>query len=270
MLIGVSVATKKDGTPYYRSGITYRGRHISLGSFSEEENAFQAYLNATEILRDMSYTIDHDYSDFVLPFSKIVTLLNFRDNGIYFKTPIYIRQNYFQYFLTPSIDLKFDMDDLFYYSTRTISVRKGHYFVADYGMQVTIFSRYGIKNHSVKGRDYIFANGDETDFRYSNIVVINPYYGVTRCIRSNQEVYRVRIHLKSNYVIGYFEDVVTAAIAYNKAVDTAHDLGITKNFPINFIDECSNQQYAQIYSQICLPPNYYTGIQAYLAKVSNK
>lgn len=265
MLPGVSISSRKNGTLYYRSGITFRSKHISLGSFSEEETAFQAYLDATTILKNPSYTIDGDYTEFTLPFSKIVSLLNFRDNGIYFKTPIYIRQNYFQYFLSPSLDLKFDMDDLFYYSTRTISVRKGHYFVADYGMQVTIFSRYGIKNHSVKGRDYIFANGDETDFRYSNIIVINPYYGVNRCTYRKKEAYRVRIHLKSNYVIGYFEDEVTAAIAYNKAVDMAHDLGISKNFPINFIAECSNREYARIYSGIQLPESYLTGIHTYLS-----
>ena len=265
MLPGVSKNIKKNGTPYYRAGITYRNKHISLGSFSYEETAFQAYLDASKILQDDSCSIDGDFSGYTLAFPKIITLLNFRDNRIYIKTPIYIRQNYFQYFLTPTVDLKFDMDDLFYYSTRTISVRKGHYFVADYGMQVTIFSRYGIKNHGVKGRDYIFANGDETDYRYSNIIVINPYHGVTRCTHRNRVAYRVRIHLKSNYVIGYYEDEVKAAIAYNKAVDAAHDAGITKNFPINFIDDCSNRQYAQIYSQIQLPESYICGIERFLS-----
>ena len=43
MLPGVYLATKKDGTVYYRSSITYRSKHISLGSFSTEEDAHCAY-----------------------------------------------------------------------------------------------------------------------------------------------------------------------------------------------------------------------------------
>lgn len=35
--------------------------------------------------------------------------------------------------------------------------RGGHLFVADYGMQVNILNRYGIKNYAVKDKDYIFV-----------------------------------------------------------------------------------------------------------------
>ena len=34
---GVYTATKKDGTLYYRSSITFQNKHISLGSFSSEK-----------------------------------------------------------------------------------------------------------------------------------------------------------------------------------------------------------------------------------------
>lgn len=256
MLPGVYTETKKNGTLYYRSSFTYKNKHISLGSYSSEELAFKAYLDARKLIRDDTFHLYDDFSEFTLDFSRIISILNFRDNGLYMKTPIYVRQNYFLYFLSPSQDLKFDMDDLFYFSTRTISVRKGHYFVADYGMQVTLTSRYGIRNHAVKGRDYRFVNGDETDFRSANILVINKYYGVNRCLHRKKEAFRVQIHLKGNYVIGYYEEEHRAAIAYNKAVDEAKKAGITKNFPINFVDECSNRQYAQIYSQITLPTKY--------------
>ncbi len=256
MLPGVSLGKKKNGTIYFRSSITYRNKHISLGSFDDEEDAFQAYLDALELLKTPSITINNDFSSYTLPFPKIISLLNFRDNGIYFKTPIYVLQNYFIYFIQQDLDLKFDLDDLFYYSSRTISVRKGHYFVADYGMQVTLTSRYGIKNHAVKGRDFIFVNGDETDYRYANIQIINRYYGVTKVLHRKREAYRVIIHIKGNFTIGYYEDETKAAIAYNKAVDAAKDAGINKNYPINFIETCTNRQYAQIYHQIQLPTKF--------------
>ncbi|SFP95132.1 hypothetical protein SAMN02910358_00236 [Lachnospiraceae bacterium XBB1006] len=266
MLPGVYLGKKKNGDVYYRSSFTYNNKHISLGSYDTEESAFKAYLDAMKLTKTKELTINNDFSQFTLPFSKIVSIINFRDNGLYMKTPIYVRQNYFVYFLSPTLDLKFDLDDLFYYSTRTISVRKGHYFVADYGMQVTITSRYGIKNHAVKGRDYVFANGDETDFRYANIIVINQYYGVSKCIHRKRDAYHVKIHLKGNYSIGYYEEEIKAAIAYNKAVDAARDAGIKKIFPINFIDEITNRQYAQIYSQIQLPTKYVHALQEYTKK----
>ena len=46
--------------------------------------------------------------------------------------------------------LKFDIDDLFYYSSHKILKRQGHLYVNDYGMQITILNRYGIKNYGVR------------------------------------------------------------------------------------------------------------------------
>ncbi len=60
------------------------------------------------------------------------------------------------------------------------SKKNGYLFVNDYGMQVNILSRYGIKNFAVKDKDYYFKDGDCMNFRYHNIVVINPYYGVEK------------------------------------------------------------------------------------------
>ena len=50
LLPGVYKAKKKDSSIYYRASITYRGKHISLGSFSDESDANQAYLDAKSIL----------------------------------------------------------------------------------------------------------------------------------------------------------------------------------------------------------------------------
>ena len=40
---GCFSAQKKDGSLYYRASVTYRAKHISLGSFSVQENAGNAY-----------------------------------------------------------------------------------------------------------------------------------------------------------------------------------------------------------------------------------
>ena len=56
MKAGVYLATKKDGSIYYRSSITFKNKHISLGSFSTEDDANNAYLEALE-LTSSSYSI---------------------------------------------------------------------------------------------------------------------------------------------------------------------------------------------------------------------
>jgi len=178
---GVYTAIKKDGTLYYRSSITYKNKHISLGSFSTEDAASLAYHLADSILHDTKYGLE-DFSSCsrALSYRKWVTLINFRDNGIYIKTPVYLYQKYFHYYFSPEEKLKFDIDDLFYYSSHKIMRRGRHFFVADYGMQINIMSRYGIKNYAVEGRDFRFVNEDNTDFRYENIEILNTYHGVTR------------------------------------------------------------------------------------------
>lgn len=82
--------------------------------------------------------------------------MNFRDNGLYFATPIYVRGKFFYYYLSPSYVLKFDIDNLFFYSSHKIMKRGEHLFVADYGMQLNILNRHGIRSYSVPGRDYVF------------------------------------------------------------------------------------------------------------------
>ena len=186
MLPGVFEAKKKDGTIYYRSNLTFKNKHISLGSYDSEAAAHQAYRVASSILTDTASIEDSYYMTYALPFEKIVSLINFRDNNMYISTPIYLRKNYFSYYLSINQELKFDIDDLVYYSSHKIMQRKGHLFVNDYGMQVTIQSRYGIKSHAVEGRDYQFVNGDPNDFRYSNLLIINHYHGVSRIERSGE------------------------------------------------------------------------------------
>lgn len=259
LLPGVYQAVKKDGTLYFRSSITFQNKHISLGSFETEAFAHNAYLEASNILSDSSYTLEKVLStetkykaEHILSFEKWVVLINFRDNKIYFKTPIYIKHNYFLYYLTEDTVLKFAVDDLFYYANHKIMKRGGHLFVSDFGMQVNILSRYGIKNFAVPGRDYIFVNGDTTDYRYENIEIINKYNGVCKTTVKGIPIYEVKIHINGDFIVGRYEEETMAAIAYNKAVDILEEKGITKNFTKNFIVELSKEKYYEYYSKICI------------------
>jgi len=245
---GVSPAFRKNGEPYFRASLTYRRKHISLGSFSTPEEAHAAYLEGRRILADSVCTPEKYNEDSVLSFEKWVCLANFRDNGLYFGNPIYIGKRMFYYYLSPSRMLKFDPDDLFYYSSRKIMYRGNHYFVADYGMQVSIISRYGIKPYAREGRDYRFINGDPSDFRRENLEIINIYHGVTPEQKNGQYIYTVRIHIHGYYLVGRYEDEITAAVAYNKAIDVLRRNGVTKKFLPNYIEELAPSRYAEIYS----------------------
>lgn len=257
MLQGVYSAKKKDGTIYYRSNITYCNKHISLGSFQSEEDAHLAYLEANRILSSPNLTLEHLlYHPKMLHFEKVVTLTNFRDNHIYIKTPIYLHANYFSYYLSAKTEYKFDIDDLFYYSSHKIMRRGGHLFVSEYGMQTTLLSRYGIRSFAVPGRDYIFANGDSTDYRYSNIIIINRYYGVSSINKKGKTCFEVRLHVNGNCLVGIYDSEIVAAIAYNKAVDYAIAHGIVKNFPENYISDLSAKDYASIYSDLKLSKKF--------------
>ena len=247
---GVYKTTKKDGSVYFRTSITRNGKHISLGSFSDEETAHKAYLDACTILEDPAIQII-DYSDEqAISFDKWVSLINFRDNRMYISNPIYILKKMFNYYISPTEILKFDADELFYYSSHKIMKRGGHYFVADYGLQLNIRNRYGIRSYAVEGRDYVFLNGDILDFRSSNLQVINRFLGVTKEIHKGKVVYRARIHIKGNFIIGDYPDDISAAIAYNKAADIIKKARPKKQFRQNYIESLSAKEYALMYLKV--------------------
>ncbi len=262
---GVYEATKKDGSLYYRASLTYKGKHISLGSYSTAAEAHEAYLEGLQLLNSASSLMDYPSTSRLL-FEKWVILLNFRDNNIYFGTPIYVGQKMFYYYLSPTHVLKFDMDDLFYFASHKIMCRGSHYFVADYGMQVNIASRFGIKNYAVPGRDFRFLNQDPTDFRRENLEILNTFHGVTLEQKKGQYLYTVRIHLKGNYLVGRYEQEWEAAIAYNKAIDILKRNGVTKAFIPNYIEGISPREYADIYTRVKIsskiidyqPPNAFS------------
>lgn len=278
-LPGAFKAQKKDGTIYYRSSITYKNKHISLGSFKTEEEASGAYLEALAVTgssqdNNMSAssavssiykcTLDdyHTYCQ-ILSFDKYISLLNFRDNGIYIKTPIYMVKTHFNYYISENEILKFDVDDLFYFSNHSIMKRQGYLFVADYGMQINILSRYGIRSHAVKNRDYEFINGDDHDYRYHNIRIINRYYGVEAIKKNGRISYRSRIHINGNYIIGRYSSENEAAIAYNKAVAMLRDKGCTTAYPENYIENISAIEYAKLYNSIKLSKRFRKYVSTY-------
>lgn len=250
MLKGVYPAVKKDNSVYYRASITYRRKHISLGSFDTMQTAHKAYLEADRILSSCSISLNDYTENSPVPFEKWVILINFRDNGIYFGTPIYARPKFFHYYLSPNYVLKFDIDDLFYYSSHKIMKRNGHLFVADYGMQVNILNRHGIRSYSVPGKDFIFQNGDDTDFRSENLKIINRYLGVSKVTTKGRTKYKAKINLPGYFVIGTYDTEEEAAIAYNKAIDALKRNGIKRNYTQNYLEGLSPAVYADIYSKL--------------------
>lgn len=251
LLPGVYTAKKKDGTLYYRGSITYKNKHISLGSFPTEEHAHKAYLEADRLLKNSDLSLEMDYSESSpLSFEKWVVLTNFRDNHMYIKTPIYMKDRYFLYYLDRHTTLKFAVDDLFFYATHKIMRRGGHLFVADFGMQLNILSRYGIRNFGVPGRDYIFMNGDSYDFRYENLKIINRYNGVYKEIKKGQPVYTAKVHINGDFIIGRYSTEAEAAVAYNKAVKILGEKGVTINYTPNYVSELTKDEYAKLYETI--------------------
>ena len=84
--------------------------------------------------------------------------------------------------------------------------------------------------------------------RYSNIKILNNYMGVLRTNKNGRDRYVAQIHINGNYIVGEYDSLTQAAIAYNKAVDIALKKGIQKNFTKNYIEEMSAQEYSEIYS----------------------
>jgi len=254
-LPGVFQAKKKDGSIYYRASITFHSKHISLGSFPTEAQAGQAYKEAKLLLEDSNILTPDDYpsdSYAVLSFAKWISLLNFKNNGFYIKTPIYLQSNFFSYYLSPTDVLTFDADDLFYYSNHSIMRRGNHLFVAEYGMQTNIHSRYGIKNFARLGIDYRFVNGDTNDFRYSNIEIFNSYHGVTCRNQGTAKIYTAKIHIHGDYVVGTYPTEIEAAVAYNKAADILHKKKCKKKFEKNYIEKLDSKEYHKLYDSISI------------------
>ena len=256
-LKGVFPSTKKNGTVYYRASITYKNKHLSLGSYVSPEAAHQAYSEAHMILHDRSTRLEDYAPGLSLSFEKWIVLHNFGNNGYYFKSPIYLRKYYFSYYLDPDTELFFDVEDLFYYANHKIIRREGYLFVNDFGIQTNILSRYGIKNFAVEGRDYRFKDENPCNFRYHNLEIINPYTGVERIHVDGHVCFKAKIHVNGNWLIGSYRTAEQAAVAYNKAADFLNAAGIClKNYSRNYIESYSSNTYHEVYNDITLPEKF--------------
>lgn len=250
-LPGVQTAIHKDGSIYYRASLTHHGKHIALGSYDNAMMAHAAYLEARGIMDNSAWELKDWKKDYALSFQKCVILVNFRDQGVYIGTPILLKKGYFLYYISYDDILTFDIDDLFYYSFHSIMRRGSHLFVADYGSQISIYTRYNIPPYGVAGRDYRFVNGDSNDLRYQNIEIINRFRGV-RIYNDKKGLihYKSIIHIKSSYVIGHYNTEYEAAVAYNKAADILIKKGVHKKFELNYIEDLSSKDYADIYMRV--------------------
>ena len=100
------------------------------------------------------------------------------------------------------------------------------------------------------GKDFIFVNGDETDYRYENIKIINRYHGVRRREKNGHVDYMTQIHLRGQIVVGYYPSENEAAIAYNKAAAYLWEQKVDREFPLNYISEMEKEEYQRIYEGI--------------------
>lgn len=257
LLKGVYKRTDSKGKDRFIASFTYKTKHISLGSFADMKAANCAYNEALELISDTSRKSLNDYdAAMCLTFEKWISIINFRDNGLYIKNPIYLRRKFFEYYLSPCEVMKFSAEDLFYYSHHKIVRRGRHFFVADYGMQINIMHRYGIRSFAVPGRDYIFLNGDNLDFRYENLEIINHYIGVRLEKKFPKPVYVVKIHINGSVIVGRYDNEIVAAIAYNKAANLLKDKGFKRNYELNYIDELNETEYIDIFNKAKLSKKF--------------
>ncbi|MCQ2519607.1 MAG: hypothetical protein MJ107_03640 [Lachnospiraceae bacterium] len=253
---GVYIDKKKNGSNNYRASMTINNKHISLGSYSSEHEAAMAYEYAKKLFASKTEVTDFP-DNCPLSFEKFVILINLRDNKIYFSNPIYLENRFFSYYYSPEDVYKFDMDDLFYFSSHKIMKRGNHLFVADYGSQVSVYEHLGIRAFSVPGRDFLFINDDKYDLRRENIEIVNPYFGVRKQKNALEESFKTFINITGKFVVGTYDSEIKAAIAYNKAVDVVTKQGIAKKYPQNYIEGISAREYAAIYSDVEISKKLY-------------
>ena len=58
-------------------------------------------------------------------------------------------------------------------------------------------------------------------------------------------------------MVGKYNSEAEAAIAYNKAADILIRNGIKKNFQLNYVEDLSPSQYADLYMRIKIAPKIY-------------
>ena len=236
----------------YKVYFTHNKKKLYLGIFPTEHMANTAVLEAERIMGSLKIIPNIQYinSFTALNYKKIVSLCNFRDNLKFIKNPIYICDGYFRYYISNNLFLIFDIKDLFFLSAYKIYKRGKYIYFQDNISQQNILSRFGIQNHSVVWKDYMFKNGNEYDFRRHNLQIINSYKGVSIKSKGTTNIYVANIFIDKNIILGHYSSEIEAAIAYNKATDLLTTSGCKKIFTKNEIHFLTKSEYDEIYNNI--------------------
>lgn len=239
---------KKD---HYRVYYLYKSRKIYIGLYNNYDQATLAY-DFTHHLFNSSFSIEDFTEDCLIPFEKFITCINYRDTGIYIKTPIYIHKDHFKYYFAYNFYLLFDLKDLLYFSTNKIH-KRGEYlytYIGDH--QESILKRFGFSKKMTYLTDYCFVNDNRYDFRRHNIKVINHYTGVFSEVKFNKPTFVTRIFTDKYIVVGHYETEVQAAIAYNRAVDLLKDSPFASKYQKNTFPFLTRHEYEQIYTNLLI------------------
>ncbi|MGL4798730.1 MAG: hypothetical protein ACRCWY_04925 [Cellulosilyticaceae bacterium] len=240
---------KQSGTLLkYRVYYMYQSKKIYIGLYETEKDAQDAYALVDTLMQGNFSLDDYPHSP-LLSYQKFISLANFKNNGKYFNTPIYIEPPHFKYFLDEQLYLLFDMRDLLFIANYRIHL-KGNYLYLTIGIrQENLLKRFGIPNHATYGTDYICLNGNRYDLRRSNLSILNHYHGVQVEQRYNVTTYVTRIFLKTYLVVGHYETEMLAAIAYNKAVDLVASTS-SSTYEKNEFPFLTRHEYTQLYEKL--------------------
>ena len=67
-----------------------------------------------------------------------------------------------------------------------------------------------------------------------------------------------RIHVNGNFLIGTYDTMEEAAIAYNKAIDILKRNGSKKQYTQNYVETVSAGMYADIYTRLPISQKIYS------------
>lgn len=242
----------KSGTTFYRVYYFYKSKKIYVGLYETVEKAQKAYDYVDFILKHDVFV--SDYEDGLISFSKFIVFINFRNSGMYISTPIFIYDNYFNYYVSKELFIILDLRDLLFFSTYKI-FKRGNYLYTTIGYrQESILNRFGILPNSVLGKDYYFKNDNRYDLRRDNLVVVTHYTGVHLETKFNKPTYVTRIFTDRYIVVGHYESELLAAIAYNKALNLSISLGFNQHATSNNIPYLTKSEYQALYDRLTISP----------------
>lgn len=73
-------------------------------------------------------------------------------------------------------------------------------------------------------------------------------------MKHGKPCFKAKIHIKGDFVIGYYQTETEAAIAYNKAIDILKKAGVKKQYTPNYMENVSPSRYADLYNDLVISP----------------